>query len=207
MSCAKTNKTLEKWFFKEEGENKNMTETDVIKLFKCLADKSRLQILKSLMKEDMYVERLAERLGLTPATISFHLKKLEDAKAVTSYKEQYYTMYTICKEVFMAKIIDIIGEEAEEIDEQTQREEEYRKKVLKAFFEYGKLKSIPAQRKKKKICLEEIAKAFEVGRGYEEKEVNEIIMEFHEDYCAIRRGMIEEGIMERENTVYRKSNL
>ena len=51
-----------------------MLEADAIKLFKCLADKSRLQILKSLVKEEMYVERLAERLNLTPATISFHLK-------------------------------------------------------------------------------------------------------------------------------------
>lgn len=51
-----------------------MVETDAIRLFKCLADKSRLQILKSLIQEDMYVERLASRLGLTPATISFHLK-------------------------------------------------------------------------------------------------------------------------------------
>lgn len=42
-----------------------MTEADAINLFKCLADKSRLQILKSLAVEDMYVERLAERLGLT----------------------------------------------------------------------------------------------------------------------------------------------
>ena len=58
-----------------------MLEADAIKLFKCLADKSRLQILKSLVKEEMYVERLAERLDLTPATISFHLKKLEDAGA------------------------------------------------------------------------------------------------------------------------------
>ena len=85
-----------------------MLEADAIKLFKCLADKSRLQILKSLVIEDMYVERLAERLGLTPATISFHLKKLEDVKAVTSYKEQYYTMYSLCKDVFMTNIIDII---------------------------------------------------------------------------------------------------
>jgi len=58
-----------------------MLEADAIKLFKCLADKSRLQILKSLIKEEMYVERLAERLGLTPATISFHVKKLEEAGA------------------------------------------------------------------------------------------------------------------------------
>ena len=42
-----------------------MTETEVILLFKALADKSRLQILKSLTMEDMYVERLAQRLDLT----------------------------------------------------------------------------------------------------------------------------------------------
>ena len=179
-----------------------MTEADAIKLFKCLADKSRLQILKSLMKEDMYVERLAERLGLTAATISFHLKKLEDAKAVTSYKDQYYTMYTICRDVFMTNIIDIIREEAEEIDEQTQREEEYRKKVIKNFFEYGKLKTIPAQRKKKRICLEEMAEAFEAGKSYDEVEVNEIIKGFHEDYCTLRRDMVEEGIIVREKATY-----
>jgi len=179
-----------------------MLEADAIKLFKCLADKSRLQILKSLIREDMYVERLAERLDLTPATISFHLKKLEDAKAVTSRKEQYYTMYSIRKEVFMTNILDIIKEESDEADEQKQREEAYRKKVLSAFFEYGKLKSIPAQRKKERICLEEIAKEFEIGKTYEEVEVNEKIEAIFDDYCTIRRDMISEGIMKREGTRY-----
>ncbi len=179
-----------------------MIEADAIKLFKCLADKSRLQILKSLIQEDMYVERLAERLGLTPATISFHLKKLEDAQAVTSYKEQYYTMYSIRQEVFMTNIIDIIKEESDEAKEQRQREEAYRTKVINAFFEYGKLKAIPSQRKKERICLEEIAKSFEMNKGYDEKEVNEIIEGFFDDYCTIRRDMISEGIMKREGTTY-----
>ena len=179
-----------------------MLESDAIKLFKCLADKSRLQILKSLSKEDMYVERLAERLGLTPATISFHLKKLEDAKAVTSYKEQYYTMYSLCKDIFMTNIIDILNEESEIIDEQKQREDAYREKVIKTFFEYGKLKSIPSQRKKERICLEEIAKSFELGKEYDEKEVNSIIERFHEDYCTLRRDMNSEHIMERKAEKY-----
>ena len=113
-----------------------MTETDAIKLFKCLADKSRMQILKSLIIEDMYVERLAERLGLTPATISFHLKKLEDAGAVKSYKDQYYTMYSLCREVFMTNIIDIISEESAYAREQSDREEAYLRKVISAFMEY-----------------------------------------------------------------------
>ena len=179
-----------------------MTETEAIKLFKCLADKSRLQILKSLSLEDMYVERLAERLGLTPATISFHLKKLADAGAVTSYRNQYYVMYSLKKEVFLARILDIIQEESDEAAIQARRDEEYRQKVIDSFFEYGKLKSIPSQRKKERIILEEIAKAFEPGRIYTEREVNIIIADFHDDFCTIRRDMIAEKLMERENGKY-----
>ena len=181
-----------------------MTELQAITLFKCLADKSRIQILKSLMEEDMYVERLAERLNLTPATISFHLKKLVDAGAVTSRKEQYYTVYAVNGDVFKVSILEILRERSEEKSLQDERDEAYRKKVLDAFFEYGKLKSIPAQRKKELIVLEEIAKAFEPGRDYTEREVNLIIADFHDDFCTIRRDMISEGLLERDKNIYRK---
>lgn len=180
-----------------------MTEANAIKLFKCLADKSRMQILKSLMIEDMYVERLAKRLDLTPPTISFHLKKLEDVGAVTSYKEQYYMMYSLCKDVFMMNILDIIKEESDDAKEQEERDASYRKKVIDSFFEYGKLKSIPVQRKKERIVLEEIAKAFEKGKVYSEREVNIIIADFHDDFCTIRRDMISERIVERSGSMYK----
>ena len=158
-----------------------MTEAEAISLFKCLGDKSRLQILKSLALEDMYVERLAERLGLTPSTISFHLKKLADVGAVRSYKTQYYTMYALCREVFQSRMLDIILEASDEAALQARREEEYRQRVIKTFFEYGKLKSIPAQRKKERIILEEIVKAFEPDRLYSEREVNLIIADYFDD--------------------------
>jgi len=74
--------------------------------------------------------------------------------------------------------------------------------VIASFFEYGKLKSIPTQRKKERIILEEIAKAFEPGRTYTEREVNIIIADFHDDFCTIRRDMIGEKIMARENGNY-----
>lgn len=181
-----------------------MTEQKAIALFKCLADKSRIQILKSLMTEDMYVERLAERIGVTPATVSFHLKKLEEVGAVKSKRDQYYTMYSINQDVFNVAILDILKEESEEITLQKERDEIYRKKVIDSFFEYGKLKSIPSQRKKERIVLEEIAKSFETGREYTEREVNIIIADFHDDFCTIRRDMISEGIIVRENMIYRK---
>lgn len=179
-----------------------MTEAEAISLFKCLADKSRLQILKSLAVEDMYVELLAQRLDLTPATISFHLKKLADARAVRAYKSQYYTMYTLCPDIFRTRILDIIQETSDDAALQDRREAEYRQKVINSFFQYGKLKSIPAQRKKERIILEEIAKSFQPGRLYSEREVNLIIADFHDDFCTIRRDMIGEGIMGRDRTGY-----
>jgi len=65
------------------------------------------------------------------------------------------------------------------------------------------LKAIPAQRKKQRICLEEIAKTFEPGKEYEEKEVNDKILQFHDDFCTIRRDMISEHIMKRDGNIYR----
>lgn len=167
-----------------------------------MADRSRLQILKSLLEEDMYVERLAQRLELTPATVSFHLKKLMDAGAVSSRREQYYTMYSINKEVFQCRILDILGEKSSDAQRQQEREARYRQRVLDSFFEYGRLKSIPAQRKKERICLEEIAKELELGRPYSERELNQVLLRFHQDYCTLRRDMISEGILRREEGLY-----
>ena len=179
-----------------------MTEEQALKLFKGLADRSRLQILKSLLEEDMYVERLAQRLELTPATVSFHLKKLMDAGAVSSRREQYYTMYSINKEVFQCRILDILGEKSSDAQRQQEREARYRQRVLDSFFEYGRLKSIPAQRKKERICLEEIAKELELGRPYPGRELNQVLLRFHQDYCTLRRDMISEGILRREEGLY-----
>lgn len=114
-----------------------MTEENAIQLFKCLADKSRLQILKSLALEDMYVERLAERLNLTPATISFHLKKLSEIGAVTSYKTQYYTMYSLCRDTFAVTILTILTEQSDEADIQVKRSRRTARRSLILFLNMG----------------------------------------------------------------------
>ena len=175
---------------------------DIVTLFKCLADKSRLQIIKSLAKEDMYVERLAERLGVSPPTISFHLKKLEEMGVVNSYKEQYYTVYSLRRDMLSLNILDLVLADKTIDDLQDQRDETYKRNVISAFIEHGKLKCIPAQLKKKKIVLEEICKAFEADKLYTEREVNIIIADFHDDFCTIRRDMIGLGLLQRENGIY-----
>ena len=181
-----------------------MTEERVLQLFKCLADRSRLRIVQSLLREEMYVERLAQRLGLTPATISFHLKKLEEAGLVTSRPEQYYTMYALRQEELTLPVVDLLAGATDQTSEQERREAEYRRKVIETFFEYGRLKAIPAQRKKERICLEEIAKALEPEWIYTEPELNDVLQGFHEDYCTLRRDMISEGLLKRDGGKYEK---
>lgn len=179
-----------------------MNEEKAIELFKCLADRSRLQICKSLVREPMYVELLAQRLGLSASTVSFHLKKLEHAGIVSSQKEQYYMVYRLREEVLKASILDILQEESAQRSEQEQREEKYRQTVLENFFEYGKLKTIPSQRKKRRIVLEEMVKGLEPGRRYTEKELNLYIADFHDDFCTLRREMVMEKLLKREDGIY-----
>ena len=63
----------------------------------------------------------------------------------------------------------------------------------------GSLISIPAKNSKKIEVLNRIAEKFAPGVMYTEKELNEIISDFHDDTAALRRYMIEFGIMQRNS--------
>jgi hypothetical protein len=74
----------------------------------------------------------------------------------------------------------------------------YEQKVLRTFLEDGKLKSIPARHKKRGVILRFLANRFEPGRMYSEREVNEIIREYHEDVASLRRYLVDTGLLERQ---------
>ena len=169
-----------------------------LELLKLLADETRLEILNILMREDSYVEKIACELSLTPATICYHLKKMEAAGVVNCSRSQFYIIYSLNREIFDKPLIELIKKDEEVVD----TEEKYKKEVLSNFFKYGKLISIPTQRKKREIVLWEISKSFEINKKYDETEVNEIIHRFHEDHCTVRREMIAFGIMAREKETY-----
>jgi hypothetical protein len=78
----------------------------------------------------------------------------------------------------------------------------YREKVLRTFFKRGRLVSIPAQLKKRQVILEKIAEEFEPERKYSELEVNQILVEFHDDVASLRRGLISQKLMQRHKGMY-----
>ncbi len=171
-----------------------------LELLKLLADETRLEILNLLLKEDSYVEKIACELSLTPATICYHLKKMESAGVVKCSRSQFYMIYSLNREIFDKPLYELIKRDEEIVN----TEEKYKKEVISHFFKYGKLIQIPTQRKKREIVLTELVKDFEVGRDYDEKEVNAILTKYHEDYCTLRREMIAFGLMTRHHETYRR---
>ena len=63
------------------------------KVFKVLADKNRLRILKLLEKKKMCVCELAYILGITQPSTSRHLKKLRGAGLIKDEQEGFWTNY------------------------------------------------------------------------------------------------------------------
>ncbi len=171
-----------------------------LKLLKLLADETRLEILNILLKEDSYVEKIACELSLTPATICYHLKKMEDAGVVNCSRSQFYIIYSLNREIFDKPLFALIKKDEKSVN----TEEKYKKEVISNFFKYGRLIQIPTQRKKREIVLTEILSQFDYDREYPEKEVNEIILRYHEDFCTIRREMIAFGMMTRNHEMYKR---
>ena len=64
-------------------------------IFKCLADKNRLRILKLLEQKKMCVCELSFILGIKQPSVSRHLKKLNQANLITGEQNGFWTDYLI----------------------------------------------------------------------------------------------------------------
>ena len=74
------------------------------------------------------------------------------------------------------------------------------RQVLERFFSGRILNEIPTQRAKRIVVLQRLALEFDPGRRYTEFEVNELLGAFHPDWSALRRGLIDEGLLDRETS-------
>ncbi len=177
-----------------------------IAIMKALSDQSRLAIINSLLERSQYVEEIAKRHGLAASTVSFHLRKLEQAGLVSSRKEQYYVVIQANDAIFDTTLREIVSAPTAGRELQDGRMEEYRHKVLETFFRHGTLEKLPTQHKKRLIVLEQFALRFEPEHRYSEQEVTGLIMPLFDDYCTIRRLLVDEGLIRREGATYWREN-
>jgi hypothetical protein len=66
----------------------------------------------------------------------------------------------------------------------------------------GRLREIPAQRKKRMAVLRWLVEEFQPGRRYAEAEVNQVIGRHHRDFATLRRCLVDEELMQRREGLY-----
>ncbi len=172
-------------------------------LFKALGHPVRLLILNLIRMKPRHGEELAMILSLDAATISHHLSKLTAVGLLDSRKDQYYQIYFMVGDILSKPIGDVVGLPQEGLRAQVE-EDAYRDKVLRTFMRHGRLTAIPAQLKKKLVILTRLVDEFEPDRTYTEREVNQILLEFHEDVAQLRRDLVDYGYMTREAGIYQR---
>lgn len=176
----------------------------LLEFFKALADESRLKIVGLLAQQPRSVDELAAMLGVSAPTVSHHLARLLAANLVEARAEQYYSVYSLKTDTLqqMSRELltaDVLAEAAEGVDTDA-----FGKKVLGDFVVRGRLKTIPAQLKKRQVILRWLADRFVPGKEYPEKQVNEMLKQVHEDSATLRRELVDYQYMTRKNGIYRR---
>jgi DNA-binding HxlR family transcriptional regulator len=170
-------------------------------LFRALADPARLRILGAIADQPRSGRELADALKLTPPTISHHMHKLIEAGLVQVTTEGTRHTYRLderaLREAVRAQPASP-GESPTGLDDEARE----RAKVLRDFFDGERLKSIPAQRKKRVVVLQHLVERFTPGEQYPERTINELLRSAHEDVATLRRELVDYGFMRREHGVY-----
>jgi hypothetical protein len=181
----------------------------VVSYHKALADPTRIKILILLADGELNGQVLAEKLCVTPATITHHATKLREASLINERRDKN-TIYFSLNHYFIKNNANatenLIYRNANSKGGTDILQEDYKRmkdSVIKNFFtSEGKLKSLPVQLKKKLMVLEHLVSQLEKGRKYSEKEINDYIKNFHDDFATIRREFIMHQFMFRENQIY-----
>ncbi|MBN2386503.1 MAG: metalloregulator ArsR/SmtB family transcription factor [Anaerolineales bacterium] len=171
---------------------------ELVVFFKALADSSRLKILGLLARQPYSGEELAALLDLKPSTVSHHLTRLAEAGLVAARAEGYYSIYQLetaaLERVRLLFPSQDLASAAAGVDANA-----YDRKVIADYTSPdGRLKTIPAQRKKLEAILRHVSRAFAPGRHYSEKETNELLARYHEDTATLRRELVGCGLLERQ---------
>lgn len=170
-------------------------------ILRALADPERLAIAGALAQGARTSAALADDLGLVVARVRKHLNRLTATGVVRlepdrrTYRLDPETLRWAAGQVGPPREPGLALGAADENEEA----------VLRSFFRDGRLREIPTKASKRRIVLERIALEFEPGLRYDEREVNAIVGAFFPDHAALRRYLVDEGLLDREHGVYWRS--
>lgn len=177
---------------------------DNLAALKLIGDDSRLKILGILENRPCSVEELSVLIGVSAPTISHHLEKCRSAGLVHMIKEGNTHIYALEEDEVRALTKFIDPRRLFKQARSAVKLDSWDEKVLNDFLEKGRLKDLPASRKKRFIILAWLARKFPEGEEIPEAHINKRISKYYEDFALLRREMIGYGLMTRHAGVYQR---
>ena len=73
---------------------------------------------------------------------------------------------------------------------------------LRPFWRDGRILRWPARESRRRLVLAEVIQAFPLGRRMSEPEVDAILRSIWEDYCQLRRALVDYELLNRKDGIY-----
>gem|GEM_PF-1096871 len=80
-----------------------------------------------------------------------------------------------------------------------------RELTLETFMPGGKLNAFPHKHDQIVVILDEVVKKFDIEKQYTEKQVNVILEDVNEDYCTLRRMLVDYRYLSRAGGIYSRN--
>ena len=163
-----------------------------------LADPARLKVVAALALGSGTIEEVAEAAGLSLKDVALAARRLSRAGLV--HRDGH--LLALRPERFgeAARSAAATAPPAERLSADPAEDT-----VLRTFLRGGRLVSIPAQHSKRLVVLRHLVHVFEPGLRYPEREVNALLAAWHPDVAALRRYLVDEGLLTRDAGIYWRS--
>jgi hypothetical protein len=177
----------------------------LVSLASALMDIDRLRIAGKLAQGPANRMHLNEATGVSHRELLRHLNLLQYFGLVRLVEPaprnpDHYSLYELNHEAFRAA-----RQAMGKLRGRKPRPTDARLMTLETFMPGGKLSAFPKKQEQILVLMDEIARKFEPDREYKEKEVNVILEDVNEDYCTIRRILVDYGYLSRHKGIYTKN--
>ncbi len=168
------------------------TNPEMLDFVKAMSSAERLRVIGVLARGRATQSQIAEQLHLTVRDVYNHLAFLTHVSVVTETDG----VYDLNEKAIEALARGQLESKRPQYEDKPQDV----RKVLKAYLNTdGTLKQIPMDTKKLLVILNFVVDVFSFDATYTEKEVNTILRRFHVDTAALRRYLVDHGLMDRES--------
>ena len=179
-----------------------MADLDAAKLAGLLADADRLRVVSALVLGDTSLEAIASTTVVPLDRVANAVGRLAAAGLVIEGDDG---TLVVVESAFAVAARDAAKQRPDTERDAFADVPDTDAKVLRSFVRDGRLTSIPVARNKRLVILEWLSQKFEPGRHYSEAAVNLVLGQIHADTAALRRYLVDEGFLDREDRKYWRS--